>query len=874
MNTPSVASLRNLARRLRKPPAPILVIAVVVMLVAGGAAIALLHRPSPAGPARKQTAAAQPGPGPVSRPLPAGTSVNHGYANGSRPPVVPPDVKAAGAPRHLTAQEWAAVPKPGGLVTAAGTKGNAKALDPPPTSNTGAVNLVLRSGFAFNDTSLVLYFDAADPGISGWQSWFATVFDPDTGAAQDSRPLQPADATVCQVPAQFCFSFGAADGWSLVGGHQYFATITVTFRDNTQAMSPASALAAARTTADPPALPNQQVGCACTDALFPTTGGQVVRGSGVNTGIGSFTMAWDDLQLPGFGATFDVTRRYSSGNATAGTMGVGWSWTYDIKVIPPAAGQTSVTVRAEDGAAAVYAAGNNGAYTRPPGVRSNLFATATGWRLVAPTQTVYTFDSAGRLTSVLDPRGHGITLSYSATAISMTDAAGRTMTGTLTNGLLTEIALPDGRSVAYAYTNGLLTAATDATGAKWTFGYTNQLLTTVVDPQQRTQLTNTYAGSRITKQVDASGAATMFSFDPATQISTTTDADGVPYLDGYHGNVLVFSRNGNGDTVNQRYDQEVDPNLLVDPQGNQTASTFDPASNMLSLTAPDPFNFQIANTFDGHNNLTTHTTGSATCPVRLHRLRRAGIDPRAGRRQHSAHIRRPWSNHEDDRPARQGDHARLRRGRQPDLVDHAAGRGLHLHLRLVRPGAHRGRPARQLVRQPAARLHHLVHLRQALTASPVVQAPRKAHPKHDLVRQRRAVDLYDRSAGPPTSYATASVIGRTTTITHPNGGVVSYTYTAAGRRSSVTDQAGDKNDDEVLQSGPPRHRHLAARQRAGSEPGRLHHHVRVRLQRQRGAHESSVPGRRHGHHGHPVRPAQPGDHEHRPARPHHLARVR
>jgi RHS repeat-associated protein len=792
MSTPSLASLRTLARRLRKPPGPVLVIAVIVALVAGGTAIALLHRASPADPARRQTAAAPPGPGPVNRPLPAGTNANHGYANGKRPPVIPPGLKPAAAPRHLTAQEWAAVPKPAGMVTAAGTKGNAKALDPPSTSNTGAVNLILRSGFDFNDTSLVLYFDAADPGISGWQSWIATVFDPDTGAAQDSRPMQPSDAAVCQVPAQFCHSFGAADGWSLVGGHEYFATITVTFKDSTEAMSPASALAAARTTSDPPALPNQQVGCACTDALFPTTGGQVVRGSGVNTGTGSFTMAWNDLQLPGFGVTFDVTRRYSSGNTTAGSMGVGWSWTYDIKVIPPAAGQTSVTVRAEDGAAAVFTAGDNGAYNRPPGVRSNLFATATGWRLVAPVQTVYTFDSAGRLTSVLDPRGHGITLSYSATAITMTDASGRTITGTLTNGLLTKIALPDARSVAYAYTNGLLTAATDASGAKWTFGYTNQQLTTVVDPQQRTQLTNTYAGSRITKQVDAAGAATIFTFDPGTQISKTTDADGVPYFDGYHGNVLVFSQNGNGDTVNQRYDQEVDPNLLVDPQGNQTASTFDPASNMLSMTAPDPFNFQIANSFDGHNNLTTHTDG-------LGHVARFGYTAF----DEIASILAPAGDNTvltyDDR----GLITKMTdpRGKVTTLAYDAAG---NLTSQTTPLGE-----LRTYTYDSSGRVLTAVDPRGNLAGNrpldfttsytydnldrvTAVLAPRKAHPSttsyDNLGQLTRTTD----PLGHQRSYAYAAVIGRTTSITDPNGGVVSYTYTAAGRRSSVTDQVGDK----------------------------------------------------------------------------------
>src|SRR5213078_3025147 len=150
---------------------------------------------------------------------------------------------------------------------------------------------------------------------------------------------------------------GSADGWSLVGGHGYYVTITVTLADDTQAVSAPSATANARTTSDPPPVPAAQAaGCACGDALFPTTGGQMVRGSGVNTGTGAYTLSWPDLQLPGFGVTFEAKRIYASANTTAGSMGVGWSWTYDIKVIPPASGQTAVTVRAEDGAQAVYTA--------------------------------------------------------------------------------------------------------------------------------------------------------------------------------------------------------------------------------------------------------------------------------------------------------------------------------------------------------------------------------------------------------------------------------------------------------------------------------------------------------------------------------------
>src|SRR5439155_19897029 len=140
---------------------------------------------------KRRTPQAAAGAGPVSRPLPAGAIANHGYPKGERPPVVPPGVKPAGPQRRLSAQEWTRVPRR--LASGPTLEGNAT-LGAGATSTAGAVNLILRSGFDFNDTSLVLYFDAADPGISGWQSWEATVYDPATGAAQDSGQLSQADA--------------------------------------------------------------------------------------------------------------------------------------------------------------------------------------------------------------------------------------------------------------------------------------------------------------------------------------------------------------------------------------------------------------------------------------------------------------------------------------------------------------------------------------------------------------------------------------------------------------------------------------------------------------------------------------------------------
>ncbi|WP_213007020.1 DUF6531 domain-containing protein [Paractinoplanes toevensis] len=530
---------------------------------------------------------APPGRGPVDRPLPANAALRHGLPAGKLPPAVPPGIAAAGKAHKLLAKpERKAEADPG-----------------------GATDVLLRSGFELDDTSLVVYFDVPDPGVQGWASWIATVYDPDSGTAQESRSLVPADAAVCATPRQFCRSFGVTDGWQLTADHGYFVTITATLADGTQAVSAASGTAKARTTRTPPALPAAQAaGCSCGNALAPSTGGQLIRGSGINTGTGAFTLSASDLAMAGFGLPFQARRTYSSVNATAGSMGVGWSWTLDLRVLPPAEGVTAVTVRAEDGAQVTYARAGDGSYTRPPGVRANLKATAAGWQLVTPDQVTYEFDATGRLTAVRNSRGLGLTLAYTATQWTVTDAAGREVTVSLgSDGLISRIALPDGRKTQYRYKSARLTEVTDAEGNTWKFGYTDGLLTTMTDPEKRVQLTNTYAAGRIAQQADALGAVTKLEWDAGKQLAITTDPDGVKYFDTYRGNILVYSQNGNGDTINQRYDENLDPNLSVDPQGNQLSSTFDGSGNLTSSTAPDPFGFTIANTYDGRNNLTEHT---------------------------------------------------------------------------------------------------------------------------------------------------------------------------------------------------------------------------------------------------------------------------
>jgi len=651
-----------------------------------------------------------------------------------------------------------------------------------------------RPGFALDDTSLVVYFDAVEPGVSDWASWFVTVFDPDNGAAQESRTLSRTDAIRCGVPRQFCRSFGVDDGWALVGDHGYFVTITVTLNNGTQVVSPPSAVSKARTTTTPPPLPAAQAaGCTCGNVLFPSTGGQAVRGSGVNTGTGAFTLSSVELRMAGFGVPFQAVRTYSSANTSAGSLGLGWSWTYDVQVIPPAGGETAVTVRAEDGARVVYQRAADGSFTRPAGVRSTLSAVDGGWRLVTPDQTTLSFDSTGRLTSVRDRRGFGTTVAYTARLWTVTDAAGRVVKVDLgTDGLVRRITLPDGRYTAYQYKDGRLVAATDAEGAVTTYGYDGTLLAKVVDAQQRTQVTNVYAAGRVIRQVDVLNAVTTFTWDAGAQEAKTIDPDGVVYFDGYRGNVLIYSQNGNGDTVNQRYTPGIEPNLMVDAQGNQLASAFDNAGNLTSTTAPGPFSYTVASTYDARNNLTSRTDGlghTASFGYDSFGQLDAIVDPAGGRTELRTDGRGLVTAQVDPR----GKVTTMAYDTDGNLVSRTTPLGEKTTFgydRTGRPVATTD-PRGNLPGGPPADFttrfvyDNLDRLRKTFE-------PGKQRPSEIVYDPLGQVVKTSDPLGNTATYSYTKVIGRVQSVADPNGNATSYTYTKAGRQLSVSNPAGEK----------------------------------------------------------------------------------
>ncbi|MEV4347767.1 DUF6531 domain-containing protein [Actinoplanes sp. NPDC049596] len=543
---------------------------------------------------------AAPGAGPVNRPLPATATPRHGLPAGVDAPAVPPPVEAASKPRVPTAAEKAA------------RKATAKKLAAAALPGTP----ILRPGFLLGDTSLVVYWNAevneGDP--NSWGRWFATVTDAETGAEQRSAVLGRADLSRCASPAELCRSFGAADGWVLDEARSYTVTVTELAADGAEQTSPASNAAHPRRVEDVPTIAaGQVIGCGCSTVLGPTVTAQALRGATVNTATGQFLRVERDFTMASYGIPFNHARYYSSGNTNVGMFGPGWSSSYDIRIV--AAGSDAVRVRAEDGSEAVYLRQSDGGYQAPAGVRSALSRDGAGWKLVPPDKRVLSFDADGRLLSIKNARGLGITLAYSSAGplSTVTDASGRVVRFEFRADLrlITKITLPDGRSTQFDYSDGRLLKTQDPRNYVTSYAYdAGGRLAEITDARGNKLIRNTYdANGRVTEQLDPEGAKTTFAWQAGPQIATTVDPDGVTVKDGYKNNVLLYSQNGNNDTVNHRYTGKLNKNLVVDPNGNQETTKFDDAGNPVARTAPEPFAFTEVNTFDANSNVTAVKDG-------------------------------------------------------------------------------------------------------------------------------------------------------------------------------------------------------------------------------------------------------------------------
>jgi RHS repeat-associated protein len=335
----------------------------------------------------------------------------------------------------------------------------------------------------------------------------------------------------------------------------------------------------------------------------------------VDAATGGFNQTITDLSLAGIGVPFQLTRSYNSLDTTAGgPLGTGWTYGYAASLEIDPSGD--VVYRAGSGQELHFTKNADGSFTADPGGRATLTANGGGgYSLVSYDQIHYTFDSAGKLLSETDRNGEGLTFSYTGTHLtSATDSAGRVITFTYdpTSGLLTEVALPDGRNVQYGYTSGLLTSVTDVRGGTTTYSYdANDYLNKEVDQNNHTVLQNTYNATtgRITQSIDALNHTTTYSWSPSTQTETITDPRGKVWKETFSNNELIKRVDPLGDTTQYVFDSNMNETAVTDARNYTTTMTYDSRGNMLTRTAPAPLSYKETWAYDALNDVTSYTDG-------------------------------------------------------------------------------------------------------------------------------------------------------------------------------------------------------------------------------------------------------------------------
>ncbi|HEX3745808.1 MAG TPA: RHS repeat-associated core domain-containing protein [Bryobacteraceae bacterium] len=333
----------------------------------------------------------------------------------------------------------------------------------------------------------------------------------------------------------------------------------------------------------------------------------------VNSAIGNYYSSQIDLAVRGRGLNFQFTRYYNSLDSYAGPMGNGWTHTFNAFLTNNT--QTGqVNVKQSNGSVMSFSAIGGGVYVpQTVGVADILSEVADGtFTLTRKNQTVLTFSSAGRLTSIQDRNGNTLTLTYSSGNLSsLSDTGGRMYTFSYDgNNHLISLLDPLGRIIRYAYdAAGNLVSSQNALGGTTQFAYdTNNRMTSATDPRGVVYVQNTYdSQGRVTVQKNGKSAATTFAYNtPATNITSITDPLGSVTQHVYDNSLrIVQVVNPQGGTVGYAYGSNNNKTAITTANGQTTHFAYDANGNVTSVT--NPLGNTASFTYDGKNNILTAT---------------------------------------------------------------------------------------------------------------------------------------------------------------------------------------------------------------------------------------------------------------------------
>jgi YD repeat-containing protein len=346
---------------------------------------------------------------------------------------------------------------------------------------------------------------------------------------------------------------------------------------------------------------------------------------------GSFVRQYTDLSMTNNAGSLDITRIYKS-LASKNDSGLGYGWSllgagsirqYSLKVVDIYGNISEQNVPGKyaavlpDGNTYIITKNDNGTYTCNDGrFKVTCDSTYGYFTLTSNDKTVYSFDTAGRLTSVTERSGYQKKYYYGTTGCitSYTDSSGRNYSFTYEGTHIKTITDAQGRSVTYGYSGNYLTSVTDALGniTKYTYDTAGNL-TSITDGNGSVLEQATYFDSymnthgRLNSTTDANGKTTYYTYlDSRNELITCTSAGQYTYI-WYddNGNVIKtqYPDETTESTVYDASDNYGEASSVTDKYGVVTSCEKDSDGNIIKTVYSD--GTTVVNTYDAYNNLTS-----------------------------------------------------------------------------------------------------------------------------------------------------------------------------------------------------------------------------------------------------------------------------
>ena len=312
----------------------------------------------------------------------------------------------------------------------------------------------------------------------------------------------------------------------------------------------------------------------------------------VGVGNGEARLTRDLFSIPSHGPAQELSLAYSSADADAtGRFGVGWSSNLTQYLTFDLAGAVTTWHRSDGGRVPF---GNvAGTWTAGAGHYETMTVAGSEVTITAKDQTRFVFESsgAGRLKRIENRFGKALTITWSASGATVTDASGRGP------------AQGQSYNIAYDSANARITGFTDFAGRTWTFNYTgagtSSDLTCITDPVSKvTRLT--YTAHTLTKvsrdgaTCSTDGAVTWSVGYAAGKVASVTTPEVA------HPDLFTYAT---GSATWREVTLDVTATEYAD-----TAYTLDPAGRGWVTATASPEGALVERTFDGDGNIKTETS--------------------------------------------------------------------------------------------------------------------------------------------------------------------------------------------------------------------------------------------------------------------------